>query len=60
MGLRGADVAHVDGESLAPLALYASHPLTPAEEAQETDGRPVNASVLTMLVVDGASFGVSI
>ena len=58
-GAAGADVAHVDGESLAPLALYASHPLTPAEEAQETDERPVNASVLTMLVVAGASFGVS-
>ena len=56
----GADVGHVDGEALAPLAEYGSHPLTPAVEARETDERPVNASVLTMLVLAGASFGVSI
>jgi hypothetical protein len=56
----GVDVAHGDGEALAPLAEDASHPLTPAEEAQDTDERPVNASVLTMLVLGGASFGVSI
>jgi len=44
---------------LAPLAEYGSLPLTPAEEAGETDERPVNASVLTMLVLAGAT-GVSI
>jgi hypothetical protein len=55
----GADVGHVDGEALAPLAEYTSHPLTPAEEAKETDERPVNASLLTMLVLACASLGVS-
>jgi hypothetical protein len=56
----GAVAGHVDGEALAPLAEYASHPLTPAEEARETDERPVNASVLSMLVLGGACSGVSI
>jgi hypothetical protein len=54
------DVGHVDKEALAPLAEDGSHPLTPAEEAQETDERPLNASVLTMLVLAVASFGGSI
>jgi hypothetical protein len=58
-GAAGADVGHVDGEALAPLAEYGSHPLVPAEEAGDTDERPVNASVLSMLVVGGASLGVS-
>jgi hypothetical protein len=56
----GADVGLVDGEALAPLAEYQSHPLVLAEEAGDTDERPVNASVLTMLVLTGASLGVSI
>ena len=56
----GADVGQVAEEALAPLAEYGSHPLTPAEEAKETDERPVNAFVLTMLVLAGASLGVSI
>lgn len=56
----GADVGQVAEEALAPLAGYGSHPLTPAEEARETDERPVNASVLTMLVLAGACSGVSI
>jgi hypothetical protein len=34
-----------------------SHPLTPAEELQETDKVPVNASVLTMLVLALGYFG---
>src|SRR5829696_2444251 len=55
----GADVGQVAEEALAPLAEYGSNPITPAEEAGETDERPVNASVLTMLVLAGAS-GVSI
>jgi hypothetical protein len=46
----GADVGHADGEALAPLAEYGSLPLTPAEEARETDERPVNASLLRMLL----------
>ena len=57
----GADVVHVDREALAPLAEYGSHPFTPAQEdGGDTDERPVNASVLTLLVLAGASFGVSI
>jgi hypothetical protein len=59
-GAAGEDVGLVDGEALAPLTVYQSHPLTPAEEARDTDERPVNASVLTMLVVGGACSGVSI
>ena len=59
-GAAGADVGQVAGEALAPLAEYQSQPLTLAVEAQETDERPVNASVLTQLVVGGASSGVSI
>ena len=58
-GAAGADVGHVDGEALAPLAGYGSHPLTPAEEAKGTDERPVNASFLSMLVLAGASLGIS-
>jgi len=58
-GAAGADVGLVDGEALAPLAEYVSHPLAPAEEARETDESPVNASVLTMLVLAGASSDVS-
>jgi hypothetical protein len=59
-GAAGADVGQVDGEALAPLAEYQSQPLVLAEEAGDTDERPVNASVLTMLVVAGACSGVSI
>jgi hypothetical protein len=58
-GAAGADVGLVDGEALAPPAEYGSHPLAPAEEAGDTDERPVNASILTMLVLAGASSGVS-
>jgi hypothetical protein len=59
-GAAGADVGQVAEEALAPLAEYGSYPLTPAEEAKETNERPVNASVLTMLVLAGACSGVSI
>jgi hypothetical protein len=59
-GAAGADVGLVDGEALAPLAEYQSHPLVLAEEAGDTDERPVNASALTMLMVGGASSSVSI
>jgi hypothetical protein len=58
-GAAGADVGLVGGEALAPLTEYGSYPLTPAEEAGDTDERPVNASILTMLVLAGASSGVS-
>ena len=53
----GADVGLVDGEALAPLAEYGSLPLTPAEEAGETDERPVNASLLRMLLLALVYFG---
>ena len=56
-GAAGADVGLVDGEALAPLAEYGSLPLTPAEEAGETDERPVNASLLTMLLLALVYFG---
>ena len=36
-----------------------SYPLTPAEEAQETDSPPVNSYLLTMLVL-ACSFGASV
>ena len=56
----GVDVGHVDREALASLTEYASQPLTLAEEAGEKDERPVNASVLTVLVVAGPCSEVSI
>ena len=59
-GAAEADVGQVAGEALAPLEEYQSLPLTPADEARETDERPVNASVLTMLVLGGACSGGSI
>jgi hypothetical protein len=58
--LAGANVGHVDrgvGAS-APLP-DGSYPLTPAEEAQETDRHPVNAYLLTMLLL-ACSFGASV
>jgi hypothetical protein len=51
--LVGANVGHVDrgvGVSSTPLP-DASYPLTPAWEAQETDKHPVNAYLLTMLLL---------
>ena len=53
--------AEEDGGVDAPLPEDGSYPLTPAEEAQEMDERPINAFVLTMLVlVTVASFGASV
>ena len=52
--------AEEDGGVNAPLP-DGSYPLTPAEEAQEMDKRPINALLLTMLVlVTVASFGASV
>jgi hypothetical protein len=48
---RGADAS-------APLP-DGSYPLTPAEEAQQTDSPPVNAYLLTMLML-ACSFGASV
>ena len=58
--LAGANVGHVDRGANAPAPLPdASYPLTPAEEAQETYMPPVNAHLLTMLVL-ACSFGASV
>jgi hypothetical protein len=59
--LAGANVVHVDrgAEAPAPLPDDGSYPLTPAEEVQETDRRPVNAYLLTMLLLP-CSFGASV
>ena len=58
--LGGANVGHVDRAANAPAPLPdGSYPLTLAEEAQETDSPPVNAYLLTMLML-GCSFGASV
>jgi hypothetical protein len=58
--LAGANVEHVDraANGSAPLP-GASYPLTPAEEVQEADRHPVNAYLLTMLLL-ACSFGTSV
>ena len=51
---------HVDRGANAPAPLpNGSYPLMPAEEAQETYSLPVNAHLLTMLVL-ACSFGSSV
>jgi|SRR5215207_2392402 hypothetical protein len=58
--LAGTNVGHVDRGAGASAPLPdGSYPLTPAEEVQETDRRPVNAYLLTMLVL-ACSFGASV
>jgi hypothetical protein len=58
--LGGANVEHVDRGANAPAPLPdGSYPLMPAEEAQETDSPPVNAYLLTMLVL-ACYFGASV
>jgi hypothetical protein len=58
--LSGANVGHVDGGAAASAPLPdESYPLTPAEEVQETDRHPVNADLLTMLLL-ACSFGASV
>jgi hypothetical protein len=53
-------VEHVDRVANAPAPLpEGSYPLTPAEEAQETNRLPVNSYLLTMLVL-ACSFGSSV
>jgi hypothetical protein len=53
-------VEHVDRAANAPAPLPdRSYPLRLAEETQETDRRPVNAYLLTMLVL-ACSFGASV
>jgi len=46
-----ADAGYEHGRVLVPLVEDGSHLLTPADEAQEQDKRPVNSSELTMLVL---------
>jgi hypothetical protein len=58
--LGGANVEHVDRGANAPAPLpNGSYPLMPAEEAQQTDRLPVNAYLLTMLML-ACSFGASV
>jgi len=48
----GSNVGHVDRGADPPAPLPdGSYPLTPAEEAQQTDNNPVNAYLLTMLLL---------
>jgi hypothetical protein len=55
-----ADAAQeMDGPANAPLPDSASYPITAVEEIQQTDRHPVNASLLTMLVLT-LSFGASV
>jgi hypothetical protein len=59
--LAGANVGHVDREANAPDPVpHGSYPPTPAVEFQEPDNGPVNAYLLTMLVLALASFGASV
>jgi len=59
--LGGANVEHVDRAANAPAPLpYGSYPLTPAAEAQETYSTPMNAYLLTMLLLLACSFGASV
>jgi hypothetical protein len=58
--LAGANVEHVHRGANAPAPLPGgSYLLMPAEEAQETDSLPVNAYLLTMLML-ACSFGASV
>jgi hypothetical protein len=60
--LAGANAGHVHRGANAPAPLpnpNGSYPLTPAEEVQQTDRHPVNAYLLTMLVL-ACSFGASV
>jgi hypothetical protein len=58
--LGGANVEHVDRGANAPAPLpNGSYPLMPAEEAQQTYSPPVNAYLLTMLML-ACSFGASV
>jgi hypothetical protein len=57
--LAGTAVAQeVDGGANAPL-LDGSYPITPAEEIKQADKHPVNASLLSMLLLS-LSFGASV
>ena len=51
-----AEAAEVDGGVNAP-SPDGSYPITPAEEAQQTDKRPISAHLLTMLLLVIVSLG---
>jgi hypothetical protein len=53
-----AEAGHMDGGANAP-PLDGSYPITIAQEIQQTDRHPVNASLLTMLLLSLA-FGASV
>ena len=58
--LAGTNVGHVERGANAPAPLpNGSYPLTPAEEVQQTDSPPVNAYLLTMLLL-ACSLGASV
>ena len=54
-----AEAAEVDGGVNAP-SPDGSYPITPAEEAQQTDKRPISAHLLTMLLLVVVSLGASV
>jgi hypothetical protein len=58
--LAGANVEHVDRAANAPAPLPSgSYALTPAEEVHQTDRHPVNAHLLTMVLL-AYFFGASV
>jgi hypothetical protein len=58
--LAGTNVGHVDrGADASAPSPDKSYPLTPAEEVQETDRNPVNAYLLTTLLL-ACCFGASV
>ena len=54
-----AEAAEVDGGVNAP-SPDGSYPITPAEEAQQTDKRPISAHLLTMLLLVIVPLGASL
>jgi hypothetical protein len=59
--LAEANVGHVDRVANAPDPVpHGTYPLTPAVEFQEPDNGPMNAYLLTMLVLALSSFGASV
>jgi hypothetical protein len=56
--LAGANVGYVNRAANAPEPVpHGSYPITPAAELQDADNGPVNAYLLTMLVLALAPFG---
>jgi hypothetical protein len=59
--LAGVNVGHMDrGAGASTTVPDGSYPLAPAEDLQETDKGPVNASLLTMLLLALVYFGACI